>query len=382
MTTVTETAPHGGNIYEVCRNYGLNHDEIVDLSASINPLGPPEGLKDYLLDRFGEVVHYPDLHNLELIQSLAEYHGLPESLFAVGNGSTELLYWLPFALKWRRVAVVLPVFSEYLRALENAGVIVRKLRTSWETGFQPTVQQLDALVHAAQPDAVILTSPGSPSGTVISEEVVDYITWSLGKRKSFWLIDEVFVDFCEDNSLKKLTLREPYLIVIRSLTKFFALPGLRIGYVVASSDIVKALRRFIPPWSVNIFAQYAGVFCLKDQAFVQKTLAFFDEEKKRVKESLAGLQGLEFSPFHANYVLLKIKEWLPVNSTELRDLMLRKHRILIRDCKNFEGLSDRYVRIALGLTETNDLWINALCEIIDGYLGIGKERHRASEMGK
>ncbi|SFM59365.1 pyridoxal phosphate-dependent aminotransferase [Thermodesulforhabdus norvegica] len=375
------TASHGGNVYEICRNYGWSIDEIVDLSASINPLGPPEGLKEYLLSRFGEIVHYPDIHNLELIRALAEYHGLPESVFAVGNGSTELLFWLPFALNWRRVAVVLPVFGEYLRSLENAGVIIRKLRTAWETGFQPTVEQLDALVHASNPDVVILTNPGSPSGTLLSGEVLDYIKWSVRKRQNFWLIDEVFVDFCEENSLKELAAREPFLMVIRSLTKFFSLPGLRIGYIVAGADIINKLRLFVPPWSVNIFAQHAAVFCLKDRSFVDKTLSFFDREKKRVKEKLLEIRGIESSPFAANYVLIRLKEEIPLNSTELREQMLLRHRILIRDCRNFEGLSDRYVRIALGLSSTNELWVRALRDTIGDYLPANSKENRALGMG-
>lgn len=357
---LTVMAPHGGNVFEICRNYGWALDEVVDLSASINPFGPPESLKHYLMDNFSNIIHYPDIHNVELIQALETFHGLPESLFAVGNGSTELIYWLPFALKLNRVAVILPTFGEYTRALENCGITIRKLITSWPSGFRPTVEQIDALVHATQPQAVIMTNPGSPSGALIDANVIDYIQWSLKRHLMYWIIDEVFIDFCEEHSLKKLVRDESRLIIIRSLTKFFAIPGLRIGYLIADTDVIEKIKRYVPPWSVNVFAQYAGVYCLRERDFMEKTVGFFHSEGMRVKNRLASISSIDYVPFAANYVLIKLGEILPINSTTIQQCMLKEHRILIRDCKNFEGLSDRYIRIALSLPEINDLWLNAL----------------------
>ncbi|MBW1974100.1 MAG: pyridoxal phosphate-dependent class II aminotransferase [Deltaproteobacteria bacterium] len=360
---------HGGNIYEVCRKLGCSFDEILDLSASINPLGPPEGLHDELRDCYKQIVHYPDIHNDELIQALSEFHGLPEDYFVVGNGSTELLFWLPYAMDWNRVAIVLPTFSEYLTVFKNKGLIVRSLLPSSSLSFQPSVEQLDALIHSVKPEALFLTHPGSPSGVPLSPEVISYVVSTLESSDITWVIDEVFVDFKEELSLKKHLLlcgdAPGGLVIIRSLTKFYALPGLRLGYIMAPIDIAKRLRQYVPPWSVNVFAQRAGIFCLKAEDFRKKTRKFFDEERARLLEILKGFSWLEIFPSVANYILLELQRSFPMNSFQLHDYMLSKHKILIRNCANFAGLNDRYVRIAISSRENNDRWMEALKEASD-----------------
>ncbi len=349
---------HGGNIYEVAELIGCNPDEIIDLSASINPLGPPEGLKELLAENFQAIVHYPDIRNKALIGAIAKYHDIEEDFITVGNGSTELIYWLPRIIEWEKVAIVLPTFSEYLKALENTkGVRVRILTTSWEKGFQPTVYQLETLIEASQPEAIFITNPGSPSGVPVSKEVYDFIDYASKKYELFWVIDEVFVDFCESFSLLPLALNSSRVIILRSLTKFYSLPGLRLGYMVGNPSVVKKIRSLMPPWSVNVFSQLAGVFCLEADWFRERSLKFFKEERERVFGKLSKISSLEFLESHTNYILIKLKN---IKSKELQERMIRNHKILVRDCSNFRGLHGSFIRVAILTEELNDRWIDAL----------------------
>lgn len=358
---------HGGNIYEASQFAGCAPEEIIDLSASINPLGPPEGLKELLLKQFGKIAHYPDIRNRNLIEAISSFHDIHEDYIAVGNGSTEILYWLPYALSLERVAVVIPTFSEYLRTLQNKGVIIRFLSTSWENSFQPTVHQIEALIESGSPEAVFLTNPGSPSGIPLSEDVKEFIRSNLGKFNLIWIIDEVFADFCEEYSLIELAKSSQKVIIIRSLTKFYTLPGIRLGYVLAHPSLSHKIRSFIPPWSVNAFAQEAGVYCLGQHLFREKTLEFFKEERPRVFDLLEKIPYVNFLKSVANYVLIKLENGLPYTASDIQSMMLRNHKILVRNCENFKGLSGKFIRIAISSRETNDLWLGVLRTICDSY---------------
>ncbi|MCX7823367.1 MAG: pyridoxal phosphate-dependent class II aminotransferase [Syntrophobacterales bacterium] len=351
---------HGGNIYEISNILQCKPEEIIDLSASINPLGPPEGLRELICESFEKIRHYPDIRNKGLIEAISTFYNLPEDYIVVGNGSTEILYWIPYALALERAAIVVPTFSEYIRALENKGVILRTLVTSWENGFQPTVYQLEALIQSGSPEAVFLTNPGSPSGVPLSSEVREFVGENLGKSNIIWVIDEVFIDFCEEYSLLQLVKSSKNIAIIRSLTKFYALPGLRLGYLIAHPLLTKRLKSFIPPWSVNVLAQEAGVYCLSQKSFIEKTIRFFKEERDRIFGILKNNSSLDFLPSVANYILLRFEDNFPLTAYEVQNKLLSENKILIRNCDNFKGLSDRFIRVAIASQEVNNLWTEAL----------------------
>lgn len=345
---------HGGNVYQIASHLGCSPDEILDYSASINPFGPPSGLAGELMEYFHRLQHYPDIANTALLGSLAEHHGLSESRIVVGNGSTELIYWLPHVLGIRSAVVVLPTFSEYRKAFERGRIRVHKVLATRELGFQPTVDPLEAVLEAARPEALLLTHPGSPSGTLLSAAVRD---WVLEKGRQadgpFCIVDEVFVDFCEEESLKRFLAQTPKLILIRSMTKFYGIPGMRLGYLLASEEVAGRMRNALPPWSVNTLAQMAGVHCLRQTSYRERTLELVGAERERMQKRLGGLEGIRVLPGRANYLLLELGDSLPGAEVLQQDL-LRSDRILVRDCATFEGLSNRYVRLAIRLPEQND----------------------------
>jgi len=351
---------HGGNVYEIASRLGCSPDAILDYSASINPLGPPPGLADEFDTYFHRLQHYPDIGNKALLTALADFHGVPSSRIVVGNGSTELIYWLPKVLGIREAAVVLPTFSEYRKAFELQGVRMHKLFTTPEARFQPTVEQLDTLCRKASPKAILFTHPGSPSGAALPPSVRDWIIDKTGSGDGMYcIVDEVFVDFCENESLKGFLSEARRLVLIRSMTKFYGIPGLRLGYLLTCGEVAGRMHNALPPWSVNTLAQIAGEYSLRQTAYREETLRLVERERERMSKTLDSLKGLRTLPGRANYLLVELDEKLPPAEVLQRDL-LDSNRILIRDCSTFEGLSDHYIRLAIRLPEQNERLIEGL----------------------
>ncbi|MCE5335172.1 MAG: threonine-phosphate decarboxylase CobD [Desulfobacteraceae bacterium] len=353
------TIIHGGNVYELAARSGCSPDDILDYSASINPLGPPPGLNDLLASHFHRLQHYPDIRNSSLINALAEFHGIsPESL-AVGNGSTELIYWLPKALGTRKVLALMPTFGEYAKAFELQGCEVRKLRCGPAHNYLPTRAQLEEAFLEHRPDTILLTHPGSPSGSLLDTQVREWVAERSASGDVHIIVDEVFADFCEHASFKDLLGRARNLVLIRSLTKFYGLPGLRIGYVMASPQTAERIRQSLPPWSVNTLAQAAGAYCLKQEDYRRRTLDLVTAERKNMIRELSAIKGL--SPFagEANYVLVEMERSLSP-AGRLRVDVFDRERILIRDCGSFEGLDEYHFRVAVRLPEQNRRLIDAL----------------------
>lgn len=346
------TFVHGGNIYEVAERMGISPEAVLDFSASINPLGPPPHLLDQFSKYFNRLQHYPDIHNRSLTAAIAAFHGKTSGQIVTGNGSTELIYALPRALDVRRALIVLPTFSEYQRAFASQGVELIKVFAAAETFFQPTVEQLACACEEFQPDAVLLTHPGSPSGETLPSAVRSWLAQKGRERRFHLIIDEVFADFCEEESLKGLLEESEQLVIIRSMTKFYGIPGLRLGYLLTSESIAAKVSGQLPPWSVNTYAQIAGAYCLEQHQYRAESLAFMEEQRKDFSAALQRLEGCRVYPGRANYVLVELDSSLPTAAKLQTDLLLAD-RILIRDCSSFEGMGERHVRFAIRLAHEN-----------------------------
>jgi threonine-phosphate decarboxylase len=350
---------HGGNVYEVALRLRCRPEGLLDYSASINPLGPPDGLRELFVEHFDRLRHYPDINNLDLIHGLAAFHGVPANQVVVGNGSTELIYWLPRALGIRTAVVVLPTFSEYQRAFEIEGVKLVKLFTRAENDFQPTVEELEAVLRDHRPQAVLVTHPGSPAGTLLAPVVREWLPRTCSDRGIYCIVDEAFVDFCEEHSCKGFLTTAQGLILIRSMTKFYGIPGVRLGYLLTTAAVAAAMRRFLPPWSVSTLAQIAGSFCLKQDDYRRRTLELVAQERALMAQALTSLPGFQVFSGRANYLLLGMPAGFP-SAAKLQEDLLQEASILIRDCASFEGLGEQYVRLAVRLPEQNRRLLKAL----------------------
>jgi threonine-phosphate decarboxylase len=350
---------HGGDIDASARSVGNEPKEIIDFSASINPLGPPPSARKAFINSYGEISRYPDPYGEKLKEALAKRHGMKTAEVLVGNGSTQLLYVLCAALRPRTALVIGPAFSEYANALALAGSNIRSLSLSVGDGFQFSTERLMA-AWEKNCDLLVLTTPNSLTGRLIPKKEIENIARLALVRKSFVVVDEAFIDFVEDESVKMLVQHNPFVIVLRSLTKYYALPGLRLGYLIGQARRVAQLAAFREPWSVNGPALSVALACLADAGFTAKTERWLEQERTFLFQGLTKLDG--FHPFSSrtNFLLVKIEKH-GVDALELRSFLLRR-KILIRACNSFAELGGDFFRVAVRRRKENRRLLAALSE--------------------
>jgi threonine-phosphate decarboxylase len=335
---------HGGDVDAWARGAGIQAGEILDFSASINPLGPPSLARKAFVKSYGEVSRYPDPYGEKLKGALAERHGMSSAEVLVGNGSTQLIYLLTAALRPRRALIVGPAFAEYANALTLVGTTIRQFTLTADDGFQFSTPRFMA-VWDKDCDLVFLPTPNSVTGRLISRVEIARIADAALARRCFLVVDEAFIDFVEDESVKMLVRHNPYLIVLRSLTKYYALPGLRLGYLLAETSNVARLAAYQEPWSINAPALNVAVACLDDAGFAIKTERWLETERNFLSRRLAALSGFHPFPSQTNFLLVRIHR-SGFDALQLRSFLSRK-KILIRACDSFTGLGAAYFRVAV-----------------------------------
>ncbi len=347
---------HGGNINKICNAYGIDPDEVIDFSASVNPLGYPDSVRRVILERFNDILNYPDSECTNLRKTIAEKYLCNTSNVIIGNGSNELFHLIPRALKPKQGAVLQPTFSEFKDALYNANVnIIEIINDSTSLKFNLS----DSKLKDFREGVVFLCNPNNPTGQLVTkEEILEFAKYY---PKRLIVVDEAFIDFVEEEKeftvIKEARSMEN-LIVVRSLTKFYGFPGLRLGYLVACESVINNLLRFKEPWTVNSLAQVAGQVAINDKEFAFNTRRFVSSEKMFLYEGLSKIK--ELYPFYpsANFILIRIGND-ELTSLNLHDLLI-KDKIIIRDCSNFIGLSDKYFRVAVRTRDENKRLLSAL----------------------
>jgi threonine-phosphate decarboxylase len=340
---------------------GIDAKEIIDFSSSINPLGPPPAARRAFLKSFSEISRYPDEDGYELKGALAQLHGVKANEVLLGNGSTQLIRLLCRALRPRKAVVVVPAFSEYDNALKIMGTEIQPYFLLPEHEFRLPIQDfLDKWGHGLE--MIFLSNPNSVAGRAVPRKEMEEIIRIAQKRKIFLVVDEAFMDFTERESVKHLIRENPYLIVLRSLTKYYALPGLRIGYLLAQRRTVKLLGLHQEPWSVNGPAQRVALACLDDGRFGSKTSRWLDRERTYMVNAMAKMKGLRTFPSQVNFVLVRL-EGVNANALNLRDFLIRR-KILIRACDTFLGLGHPYLRAAIRMRKDNAQLINGIKDFL------------------
>lgn len=348
---------HGGNVFAVARSLGIVPERIIDFSASINPLGMAPGVREQLVACIDRLLHYPDKGASELKEALAAYHGVRAEEVAVANGSTELIHLLPRAIAGKRGLIVAPAFAEYALALERSGWDIDSFTLTADDNFTLSLEKLREKLTKGY-DLLFVCNPGNPTGALIPRREIEGVKALCEESGTFLVLDEAFIDFCEEESAKDLVRQSTRTVLLRSMTKFFAIPGLRLGYAIAAPGTIEALSSLLDPWNVNTAAQVAGVASLSDADYCRRTRAYVDSERERLAAALAEIPGLKLFPGRANYLLAEIvREGM--TAKKLRDRLMHQG-ILIRDCGNFEGLDGRFFRVAVRLREENDLLVEAL----------------------
>ncbi len=350
---------HGGNVYKVAREQRIPVGRILDFSASINPLGPPATGLRAIRAALKQIVHYPDPDCWQLKQELAQQCAVDADMILVGNGSTELIHLLPRALTITSALVMGPTFEEYTRALTDAGSSVQYVHARREERFRPPLK--DALrqfsIKGSRFDAVFLCNPNNPTGQVMDRLAVRELAEAVERQQGWLIVDEAFIDYCPAQSVMPMLREYPRMMVLRSLTKFYAMPGLRIGYLVGASKVVERVKDCQPPWSVNSLAQEVSLAVLRDHAYATMSRTFMKGERSRLMRGFRHLSGLYLYPSAANFVLIE----LPVSTCAAEvTARLAAKRLLVRDCSTMPGLTSQMIRVAVKTEKDNRRLLAAL----------------------
>ena len=344
---------HGALDYAELEALGLQPKDVIDFSVCSNPLGPSPNVLEAL--RTVPPERYPDRECLALRRALAGHLRVRVEQIVVGNGTSELLSLIATAFlrpptpdSRDAVVVFAPTFGEYRRAAELAGALVQIWESCVEDGFVPVAEATRKRLQSLRPRIAFLCQPNNPTGTVYPLDAIK--AWSAASPHTLFVVDEAYLAFAAGVT-STLVLDAPNVLVLRSMTKDYALAGLRLGYAVGPEPLVSAVASMRPPWNVNAYAQAAGVAALDDDVFLRDTLSALRHEKDRLTRAIAEI-GFEVLPSEVHFFLVNVGCGADVRVALLREA------ILVRDCASF-GLP-QYVRIAPRRSEENDRLVAAL----------------------
>ena len=394
---------HGGNIYKVFREKNIR--EILDYSSNINPYGIPESLKKKINENMEILERYPDPDYIELRSKLASLNKVDISDVILGNGATEVIFLFMKVIRPKKILIVSPTFGEYKRAVKatvnyddfscseksdnrnygnknynnknsdnrNSGdkkVEIEYFELKESDDFKLNINNLRKELGAKY-DLLIMCNPNNPTGKFLKLAETEEILKECNKYNTKLFIDEAFIEFLSDNlkeSIINTKENKQNLFVTRAFTKFFAIPGLRLGYgIYFDKSLEKKIAEKKEPWSVNNIAEMAGITVLDDAEYIEKTLKWITEEKKYMYEQLNKISEIKPYETEVNFITVKINEELfskGMNVKKLREKMLEQG-ILIRDASNFKFLDERFFRLAIKDRESNDKVIRVLKEIMN-----------------
>ena len=321
---------HGGDIY---------HNKVnIDFSVSVNPLPVPDNVTDALKDCIGEIGRYPDIECSELSEKVSCKLGVKKENLVFSNGSSEIFMAIAHALRARKVLIPVPSFYGYEYAFSGNCEDMLFYPMKEEDGFKLTDEILGHITSDL--DALVIANPNNPTGAMIEEALLSKILNKCLNENVRVIIDECFIEFADEKRslIGKINDHEN-LCIIRSFTKIYAIPNVRLGYMICSDlKFVKEVRKHLPEWNVSGFAQAAGKECLKCDEYVRKSVEYTRSEKEFLENEFAKLKIKTF-PSDCNYILI-------CSELPLYDLFLEKG-IMIRNCDNFRGLKKGYYRIAV-----------------------------------
>ncbi len=371
---------HGGNLVWAANLAGCSPSAIVDFSASISPLGPPHSVLVAMESQLGNLRHYPDPNYSELRLALSHFHQVPPEWVLPGNGSAELLTLAGRELAELAATVLMtPGFGDYYRALGayNANVqefplidecegkegrsegVKEFMSSTTLFNFPALHTSLTFPLKSPQTSGLLINNPHNPTGKLfLRSQIIPCL-----QEFALVVVDEAFMDFLspeEEQSLIGLVQKYPNLVILRSLTKFYSLPGLRLGYAIAHPDRLKRWQLWRDPWSVNTLAATAAITAIGDGDFQRQTWAWLPPTRDELFQGLTKIGGLQPFPSAANFLLIKSQ----VSGKKLQSQLLKQYQIFIRDCLSFPELGDRFFRVAVRTSADNQLLLNALSNLM------------------
>jgi threonine-phosphate decarboxylase len=349
---------HGGDIYGYDR-------PLTDFSANINPLGVPESFKQALRENVDAFALYPEPTYRALKRQVAAYLETNPEWVILGNGAVDLIYRVIEAAAQDRVYTLAPTFSEYRQAatLQNRDYYEMPVFQADYTGID-----IERMLNLIQPDStVVLCNPNNPTGTLASRETLSQVAGALAEHNCHLIVDEAFIEFTDCSAaqtLLRMVERYPNLLVIRAATKFFGMPGLRLGYGITANQIWRErIQTLGQPWQINTAAVIAAAVVFNDWEYIQSSQAWISEERSYFYNRLTGVPNLHVYPSQANFYLVKLLR-AGLDAYQLQERLLNRG-ILIRTPRGFSGLTPYHFRVAVKDRGSNDLLVaglHAICE--------------------
>ena len=342
---------HGGNIFALAEKMGCLPGDIIDMSSNINPLGPMPGIMAYLKENLSDLEMLPEADAGALILKFSAQYGLSPERILAGSGTTQFIYTLPMALNARQALILGSTYADYADACRMVDTTCHWEIATEDSAFVPDLDSLGAKIPGM--DLVFICNANNPTGRLIPGSDLEAICRD--HPQTVFVIDESYLPFVPDAEGETMLDRSlPNAVVLHSMSKIYKLPGLRLGFLVGPEEIVEKLQKYQLPWGVNALAQTAAHFLFDEKraadAFVRKSRAYVRTEMQDFINSLSDNGLLKIYPSVTPFLLIKLPAWMPAG--QVCDVFGRK-KILLRNCANFHGLSDRFVRISLKHSQIN-----------------------------
>ena len=349
---------HGANVDNMAKKFGKNENDIIDFSSNVNPHIISD-LGKYVLEGLEKSRSYPDINYTNLRNNISDYIKVDSELIIPGNGATEIIYLLMKSIK-RRLAILNPTFSEYGRGAKLNNLEIIDFHLKEENNFSIDLDEIQKNMDKF--DSLFVCNPNNPNGKVKDlNELLDLMI----ENDKLLIVDETFMEFVgeeEKYSLINKIEQTPNLFILKAVTKFFGMPGLRLGYGVTSNkQIIKNIYEYKEPWTINSFAENLSNYLFKDKEYINGSKDYYINERKFMLEELRKISRLKVYDTDTNFVLIKLDDD-EANSLKLE--LFEKYNILIRDASNFIGLDKSYIRVAIKSINANKVLIESLRKIL------------------
>ncbi len=358
----TKPVFHGSDIEKICEYYHLKKEDIINFGANVNPLGLSASVKAALASHLDILSSYPDREYTSLREVLSAYCRIPSDYILPGNGSSELISLLIDALSPKHTLILGPTYSEYSRELSFSGSTQEYYHLKEGQDFRLDADDLCTVLAKGNYDLLIICNPNNPTSSAILHDDMEKLLCFCADHGVFVMIDETYVEFAPDIeavTAVPFTQRFTNLCVLRGVSKFFAAPGMRLGYAVTGNpDFLRKMKEKQIPWSLNSAGAYAGELLFQDQDYIDRTRQLILTERGRMYDALSQLASFKVFQPYANFLLLKIlkeeKTAFDVFETCI------KNGLMIRDCSSFQCLDGEFVRFCIMMPEDNSRLLKVL----------------------
>ncbi len=361
----TKPVFHGSDIEKICSYYHLDKETIVNFGANVNPLGLSRQVKAAIASHLDLLSSYPDREYTSLCGTISEYCGIPADFILPGNGSSELISLLIEERAPKHTLILGPTYSEYSRELSFSGSTQEYYHLREDRNFELDTEDLCSALERSGCDFLILCNPNNPTSSAVMQDDLRRLIGFCADRGIFVMIDETYVEFAPDvNAVTAVPLTKDFsnLMVLRGVSKFFAAPGLRLGYAVSGNlDFLKKMREKQIPWSLNSIGAFAGELMFKDTKYIEETRSLILSED-RMYRLLSKMPGCTAYTPYANFILVRIRKD-GLTSFDVFEKCI-KRGLMIRDCSSFQCLDGEFIRFCIMMPEDNTKLLDVLRTVL------------------